>query len=204
MEEESRFKNILDLAYRKGVSDAVIRSPNTLPVNDKFPEFCKSPGCSGYNQSMSCPPHAKNPDWFRSEIKNYKNVLIFKFDVPSAELLGNGRLDILGLIHETAGALEEFACSEGCTRAKGFAGGSCKEIFCREFLYCKVLHKKERCRNPHQARQSMSAVGINFLELTKSIGWKIDNIVNEQSKQTDQNNLQTVPMSIVAGLVLLN
>jgi len=197
MEKTQEFEDLLALAHQKGVSDSVIVSPDIIPVDEKFARFCREPGCSGYGQSMSCPPHAKGPDWFRSKISSYTHALVFKFDVPTASLLGNERLDLLGLIHETAAQLEEFSMENGYPRAMGFAGGSCKEVFCADHLNCRVLHDNDTCRNPNRARQSMSAVGINFLKLSKTVGWKMKII-------TQGTDPEKVPMGIVAGLVLIN
>jgi len=197
MEPPKEYEDILALAHDKGVSDAVIISPETIPVDKKFAGFCKEPGCPGYGQSMSCPPHARGPEWFQSQIKTYSHALVFKFDVPTTSLLGNERLDLLGLIHETAAQLETFSKENGFSRARGFAGGSCKEVFCADHLNCRVLHGKESCRNPDRARQSMSAVGINFLKLSKAVGWKMKII-------TSGADPEKVPMGIVAGLILID
>ncbi len=197
METPKEFEAILTMAHRKGVSDAVIISPDLIPVDDKFAGFCKEPGCPGYGQSLSCPPHAKGPDWFIEQIKTYAHALVFKFDVPTTSLLGNERLDLLGLIHETAAQLETFSKEKGFGRARGFAGGSCKEVFCAAHLNCRVLHDKKSCRNPDRARQSMSAVGINFLKLSRAVGWKMKVI-------TSSTDPEKVPMGIVAGLILID
>ncbi|WDP90659.1 MAG: DUF2284 domain-containing protein [Desulfobacter sp.] len=195
--EPKEFDEILDLARTKGVSDALFISPDIIPVDDKFAAFCREPGCTGYGLSMSCPPHAKGPDWFREQIKTYSRALVFKFDVPTTALLGIERLDLLGLIHETAALLEETAKAKGYKRAKGFAGGSCKEVFCADHPNCRVLHGNGDCRNPDRARQSMSAVGINFLKLSKAVGWKMKII-------TSGTDPEKKPMGMVAGLVLID
>lgn len=197
METTEEFNVLLALARQKGVSDAVIISPDIIPVDEKFTRFCEEPGCPGFGQSMSCPPHAKGPNWFLARIRTYAHALVFKFDVPTTALLGSERLDLLGLIHETAAQLEEYAKLKGYTRALGFAGGSCKEVFCADHLNCRVLNEGQTCRNPSRARQSMSAVGINFLQLSKTVGWKMKPI----TRGTDP---EKVPMGIVAGLVLIN
>ncbi len=197
MDDSKAFDPLMELANTKGVSDVRLISPDMIPVDDTLAAFCKKPGCSGYGQSMSCPPHAKGPGWFREQIKTFSHALIFKFDVPTAALLGNERLDLLGLIHDTAAQLEEKARAMGFHRAKGFAGGSCKEIFCSDHLNCKVLHDKGKCRNPGRARQSMSSVGVNFLKLSKIVGWKMRVI-------TAGTDPEKIPMGMVAGMVLLD
>ncbi|WP_022665319.1 DUF2284 domain-containing protein [Desulfospira joergensenii] len=187
---------MIEFALNLGVGDARIISPDLIPVDDKFPGFCREPGCPGFNRSMSCPPNVEGPEWFRAEIKKYESVLVFKYDVPSTSLLGNERMDLMGLIHETAAAIETFARKNGCEKARGFAGGSCKESLCRDHLECRVLHGNRDCRNPGKARQSMSGMGVNFLELTRAMGWEMEVI----AKETDPG---AVPMGMVAGMVLL-
>ena len=197
MTSPNDINDLLTLARENGVSDALFIRPETIPVDHKFAGFCKEPGCPGYGQSMSCPPHAKGPDWFLDRIKTYTRALVFKFDVPTTSLLGCDRHDLLGLVHETAARLEGAAREMGFSRAMGFAGGSCKEIFCRDHADCRVVRDKKPCRNPLRARQSMSAVGINFLELSKSVDWKMEII-------TQNTDPERVPMGIVAGLVLID
>ncbi len=185
------------MAREKGVGDVVIIPTEKIPVDPKFAAFCKDPGCSGYGLSMSCPPHAKGPGWFAAMIQSYEHALVFKYDVPTSALLGNERLLLLGLIQETAALLEITAREKGYSRAMGFAGGSCKEVFCADHHFCRVLHENGTCRNPDKARQSMSAIGINFLKLSKDIGWEMKIIT--QGTDPEKN-----PMGIIAGLVLLD
>ncbi len=191
------YEQIMAVAREKGVGDVVIINTDIIPVDPKFAAFCKDPGCSGFGQSMSCPPNAKGPKWFEATMKTFFHALVFKYDVPTASLLGNERLPLLGLIQETAALLEICAREKGFSRALGFAGGSCKEVFCGDRHFCKVLHDGGPCRNPDRARQSMSAVGINFLKLCKAVGWEMKIIT--QGTDPEKN-----PMGIVAGLVLLD
>jgi predicted metal-binding protein len=58
------------------------------------------------------------------------------------------------LLHEVVADIEQEAVSEGYTKAKGFAGGSCKELFCGTYTDCNVLERKSECRNPGLSRPS--------------------------------------------------
>ncbi len=190
------FDKIVEYALGLGVSDVKLISPDLVPINQKFADFCQEPGCPCFGLSMSCPPHVAGPDWFREKIKEYGRILVFKYDVPSSSLLGNERIGLMGLTHETAAAIELFAQKNGCENAIGYAGGGCKEIFCSDHANCRVLHEKGECRNPEKARQSMSGMGVNFLKLTKSVGWEMKII-------TRHTDTKAVPMGMVAGMVLL-
>lgn len=194
--KKAKMDTLIEFVRNLGVSEIKVISPEQIPVDDRFPGFCREPGCPGFNRSMSCPPHVKGPEWFRAKIKTYTDVLVFKYDVPSPSLLGDERMDLMALIHETAAAIETFARANGYQRARGFAGGSCKEVFCRDHLECRVLGENKPCRNPERARPSMSGMGVNFLELTRAVGWKMEVI----TRDTDP---KAVPMGMVAGMVLV-
>lgn len=196
MENQDRRDRVFAYAKTLGISGVSIIPPCQVPVENKFVEFCKAPQCPGYGNSMSCPPHVKGPDWFREYLTTFDEVLVFKFDVPTGVLLSQERHEVTRLIHETAAGIEIFALANGYARARGFAGGSCKQVFCNEFLSCRVLSGTGGCRNPDKARQSMSGMGVDFLELTKLLGWKMEII-------TGTTNAEDVAMGMMAGMILM-
>ncbi len=81
------------------------------------------------------------------------------------------RRHIFELLHGTAAFVESQANALGFTRARAFAGGSCKTIFCHDKPKCKRLLKKAICRHPDTARPSMSGFGINVGKLINAAGW---------------------------------
>ncbi|MBW1815469.1 MAG: hypothetical protein JRJ39_18115 [Deltaproteobacteria bacterium] len=84
----------------------------------------------------------------------------------------------------------------GYTDSKAFAGGSCKIIFCYNHLECRRLSKNGKCRNPQNARPSMSGFGINVSNLIKKCGWPVN--INGREAESDAEK-----MSWVAGLIML-
>lgn len=196
LENKDRADYLLAYAATLGTSGTSFIDPCQVPVDNKFIEFCKNPGCPGYGSSMSCPPNVKGPEWFRDYLKTFDKVLVFKFDVPTSVLLSEERHQVTRLIHETAAGIEGFALVNGYARAHGFAGGSCKQVFCNEYLDCQALSQIGKCRNPGRARQSMSGMGVDFLKLTKILGWKMEII-------TSTTNPKEISMGMMAGMVLL-
>lgn len=178
-----------------GVSDAKLIDSGLVPVDDRFPDYCRAPGCPGFNQSMSCPPNVPGPTWFRQNLKKVDQVLVFKFEIPFDVLLSSERHDITRLLHETAADIERFARQVGFNHSKGYAGGSCKQLFCENHLDCRVLSGRGECRNHDRARPSMSGMGVDFLELCKTVGWKTHN-----GQDNDQNG---VSIGVMAGMVLI-
>ena len=105
--------------------------------------------------------------------------------------MSDQRLEIFGLLQEIAAKLEKSALEKGY-KAKAFAGGSCKEIFCGNYPKCNVLDGQD-CRNPEYARPSMSGFGMNVSALMALSGWKMQ-------WQTEDNRAE---MGTVCGLVLV-
>jgi predicted metal-binding protein len=189
-------QTLIRKAFELGASDAKIIPAQAVVVEDRFAEMCASPQCPGYGLAPSCPPYVMKPSEFRDLLTHYEQVLVFKIDVPTAVLLSDARHDVAKLIHKMSSGIERLAKEKGYTNSKGFAAGSCKMIFCNEHAKCIVLDKNEKCIFFDQARPSLSGLGVNFLELSKILGWQIEKITKD-TKPDD------VPMGIMAGMVLI-
>ena len=191
-----REERLIQQAFSYGVSDAKIISIERIPIDAKFAGYCKKPGCSGYGMSMSCPPNVMGPEKFKKYIQNFIRIMVFKFDIPWEVLLSDDRYGVNRIIHETAANLEKFALENGFKKAKGFAGGCCKELFCSEHLHCQALFGDGTCRYPDKSRQSMSGMGVDFKALSSIVGWDIKDKVKSRSGKSSTG--------LMAGSVLLS
>jgi predicted metal-binding protein len=187
---------LLQHAFGRGVSDARVLPVDAVCVEDHLADFCREPRCPGYGQAANCPPHVAGPVAFRRQLKQYEQILVFKFDVPTEVLLSDDRLEVARLVHETASSIERLALEIGCRKAEGLAAGSCKQLFCSEYADCLVLSTGGDCRFPDQARPSMSGKGIDVFALARASGWPMNKI-------TSESNPDEVPMGLMAGMVLL-
>jgi len=187
---------LIRLACRLGASDAAVIAASEISIEDDLATLCQDPQCENYGLSTSCPPHVAGPDGFRKFQKTFQQAVVFKIDVATEILLSSQRGEIFQLLHEIAADIEQAAVGMGYAHAKGFAGGSCKNLFCRDQADCRVLAQGGACRHPHRARQSMSGFGINVAKLMQAAGWQMDKIIRE----TDPDD---VPMGSVSGLVLV-
>lgn len=136
--------------------------------------MCREPRCSNYGLSLSCPPHVDGPAGFREYMQGVKHAVFVKIDLPDQTMHMDEQREIGQLLHEMVAAIELRAKEQGFSRARAFAGGSCKNIFCYQHADCRALAGDGKCRNPDRARPSMSGFGINVLKLMKAAGWAKD------------------------------
>lgn len=185
---------LLDFAEQSGAS-ACFFSPRELVVEEKLATFCVEPQCPNYGLSASCPPHVKGPNAFREWRDDSELGLALKIDVPAAILHTEDRLEVMKLLHEIVAGSEQLAVKLKYPRSKGFAGGSCKQIFCKNESACLYLSENRTCRNPLYARPSMSGYGVNVASLMRLAGW--------DTRALSKSEAAGESMSWVAGLVLL-
>ncbi len=93
-------------------------------------------------------------------------------------MFSDERKGVMQLLHQIVAAVEQKAIEMGFEKAKAFAGGSCKELFCDDQEKCCVVAENKPCRHIAFARPSMSGFGIDIVD-------------NEEQPLTIANSLQT-------------
>ena len=194
--DQNRLGQIDQLAIKLGASATKFISTKDILVEDVSAKLCQEPGCENYGLSASCPPHVTGPSGFRELLKNYDRAIVFKLDVPSEILLSSERRDVFRLLHEIAAGLEQEFVEMGYHHSKAYAGGSCKQLFCHEHSDCRAIKDGGRCRNPGNARPSMSGYGINVEKLMQVAGWSM-------SWVNRGNHTKSESMATLCGLVLI-
>lgn len=186
---------LIRLALRMGATHAARISARAIPVEDRLAGLCLEPRCPSYGLSAGCPPHVSGPDGFRDLVEGFEHAVVFKIEVPSKILLSSERLEIFRLLHEIAAGIESAARQQNHHRARGFAGGSCKGLFCAEERGCRVVDEGGPCRNPDRARPSMSGFGIDVTRLMAAAGWPMNRVEAEREDGP--------AMGTVSGMVLI-
>jgi len=189
-------EKLTQLACQLGASDAKTISTTEISIEDSLADLCREPGCENYGLSASCPPHVLGSDGFRKSMNTVDHAVVFKIDVPSEILFSEERRDIFRLLHEIAANIEKAAIEMGFSNSSAYAGGSCKQIFCRDHPDCRVIAENGECRNPFFARPSMSGFGINVLKLKKAAGW----MSHKTPRDIDPD---TVSTETVCALILI-
>ena len=187
---------LIQLAISLGASEAQILSSDNIVVEDQLARKCIEPQCENHGLSFSCPPHVEGPAFFRELIKTHPRALIIRLVIPALMLLSWERLDVGRVLHELVASVELEARKMGFARSSGFAGGSCKELFCQDHLSCQRVEENGPCRHPDLARPSMSGYGIDVFQLIKSCGWETN--LNHEDGLAAEDQL-----SWVAGLVMV-
>ncbi|MHC4597952.1 MAG: DUF2284 domain-containing protein [Planctomycetota bacterium] len=190
---EALIRNALEL----GVSDARWIEAEKIVVHDRFPQLCASPRCPGYDTSPLCPPHVMEVDAFREILSGYRRVLVFRIDAPTRILMSDDRMEVAGLVHEMSARIEILAVETGFPRARAFAAGACKQIFCADEARCIVLAEGAPCPFEDRARPSMSGVGVDFKALSRALKWQGQEIIGKETPGD-------VDMSFMTGIVLVD
>lgn len=195
-ENSRKIKKLVQYAYQTGATSIELIPAKEIVVENKLADMCLKPRCENYGLSKNCPPHVSGPSAFKKKLEKFNKSIFFKIDVPSEILYSNERLELFQLLHEIAAGIEQTAVKIGFKNAQAYAGGSCKELFCKGYLKCQALSKNGKCRNPFSARPSMSGFGINVAKLMEIAGWT----ANWVTHGTDSSEIK---MANVNGLILL-
>ncbi len=184
--------DLVEFALKTGATGARLITAADIFLDDDLAGLCIDPRCENYGLSANCPPHTSGPAGFRKSLEAHQSAIFFKIDVPTETLLSDQRQEIFRLLQEIAAGVEKTAVEKGFKHAKSFAGGSCKQLFCRNHRKCNVLDGRQ-CRNPDYARPSMSGFGVDVSSLMTLCGWKLE-------WPTGENRAGT---GTVCGLVLV-
>lgn len=164
--------DLLEHARRLGASEAVLLATEDLVIKEELAALCREPRCENYGLSPGCPPHTGGPQGFRRLLMEYERLLFFHIEVPANFLYSSDNRELFQLLHEVAAEIEKEAHELGWSRARAFAGDSCKRLFCEKEKECPALSPGGVCRFPRLARPSMSGYGIDVGHLMRLAGWQ--------------------------------
>ncbi len=185
-------------AKRLGATGSTIISSKEIQVKDNLAALCNGEyTCQYYGLAASCPPYVEGPVVFRKWQAQSEYSITVRIELPTSVMFSDERKGVTQLLHHIVAAIEQKAMEIGFKNSKGFAGGSCKELFCDDQENCCVLAENKPCRHNEIARPSMSGFGIDVTQLMKSSGWSAPKA--EKSNLSDKD-----ASSWVAGLILLS
>ncbi|MFC1861371.1 DUF2284 domain-containing protein [Chloroflexota bacterium] len=169
--------------YRQRAIEIVAQDAKIIPtdmilIDERVRAKCINPKCHVYGTCANCPPYGLDIDFIRKLVNNYHYAIFTMFSIPPEEITGKTDADTKERIrsqiknHEMISKLEAEAFYDGYHLAVGFAGGSCKELFCST-QECTALIRGQGCRHRLRARPSMEGVGMNAMTMAASVGWDV-------------------------------
>ena len=188
-------------ALELGATDAKIISTDDVIIDERVVAKCTYPKCPGYGTNANCPPHAMNIDQVRKVVGKFKHALFIKIEVPSEHTAGKKAIkeDLSSsyrrMLSEIVSKIEAEAFYDGYHLALGFAGGSCKRLFCPD-NDCTALMPGKGCPHRLKARSPMEGVGMDVYTMATRAGWDIYPIGRNTSPEE-------VPHGLRLGLVLI-
>ena len=184
-------------AKRLGATASAIILSKEIQVKDDLAALCNGEyPCPNYGRAASCPPWVGGPAEFRKWRAQSKYAITVKIELPTSVMFSDERNGVMQLLHQVVATIEQKAIEMGCKNAKGFAGGSCKKLFCDDQETCCVVAENKPCRHKALARPSMSGFGIDVTQLMLSSGWPAQKAENKNTSDNEDT-------SWVAGLILL-
>jgi predicted metal-binding protein len=151
-----------DAAIRSGACDAKIIAVETVKTAAWVRYKCQF-GCSGFGQSLTCPPYSPKPEQTQKILDCYKqSILIHCYNRTHAD------------ISDIALRLETAAFLAGYYKALAFGAGPCR--------LCNVCNKEKGCRHAEEARPSMEACGIDVFATAHKNGYKIETLDSRKCK----------------------
>ena len=192
-----QLEELAQIAISLGATSSEIISSKEIRSKDDLAAFCNGEyTCPNYGLAAGCPPNVEGPVEFRKWQALSTYSIAVKIELPTSVMFSNERNNVMKLLHQIVAAVERKAVATGFSNAKGFAGGSCKELFCENQEYCCVLKENKTCPHTESARPSISGFGIDAVQLMKSSGWSAK--IADKLDISDSNG-----PSWVVGLVML-
>lgn len=192
-----QLEHLIQEAKRLGATHSAILPSEEIQVKDSLAALCNGEySCPNYGLAANCPPNVAGPADFRKWQAQSTYSITVKIELPNSVMFSDQRKEVMQLLHQIVAMVEQKAMVMGFEKSKGFAGGSCKELFCDDHEKCLVLAENKSCRHLDSARPSMSGFGIDVAQLMISSGWSASKA--EKSDQSD-----TDAIGWVAGLIMI-
>jgi len=149
-------KELKDRAVKLGAGESKIIEAKTVKTAEWVRYKCQF-GCSGFGESLTCPPHSPTPDRTQKILDSFRKAIIIHCQSRSV-------VDISKIVLE----IEKESFLAGYYKALGMGAGPCR--------LCEECNLKGNCRHPEDARPSMEACGIDVFSTARSNGFTIDTL----------------------------
>jgi len=149
-------------ALKLGARDCKVIKSSTVKTGSWVRNKCQY-GCSGFAESLTCPPYSPTPEQTQRVLNSFKNAILIHCD-------SNSKKDISEIVVK----IEKEAFFLGFYKAWGMGAGPCR--------LCSSCNLKAGCRHPEGARPSMEACGIDVYKTARNNGFKIEVVRSPRDK----------------------
>ncbi|RJP27155.1 MAG: DUF2284 domain-containing protein [Actinobacteria bacterium] len=139
---------LLQLSLEEGAITAKAIAAHEIVFDERTIHKCQF-GCPAYGRYLTCPPYTPQPSEFEKALRAYRWAILLECDLA----------DLNRLVVE----VEKAAMRSGYYLALGLKGHRC-------YLCDECVPAGESCRDPLNARPSMSGLGINVFATLEKAG----------------------------------
>jgi len=143
-----------------GAEEAKIIDPHSVVTSEWVRLKCQY-GCSGFGESLCCPPHSPSPDMSRKVIDSYQKAILLHCGLRKED----NRRQKAAIFREGIVRLEIEMFLDGYYKAWSMGCGPCDR--------CKKCNLSGPCRHGLEARPSMEACGIDVFKTARDNGFTI-------------------------------
>jgi len=178
MKLADKIRKILDfpeIAKDNGCTRAELILTKELAVDERVRMKCRLNVCGQYNNNLWCPPNVLSLKESTSLLKSYDFAMLIQI----TEAVPDGNYEEVFHLKKNEftnmlSVLEKEAFRGGFTLAVGLSAGHCE--LCAS---CVAVEGGKQCNNPHQARPSMEALGMNVEQVCRKIDFPAGFIPDE-------------------------
>ena len=149
-------------AVKLGASESKVIEAKTIKTAAWVRYKCQF-GCSGFAESLTCPPNSPTPDETQKILNSFKKAILIHCKSGS-------HVDISQVVIK----MEREAFLAGYYKALAMGAGPCR--------LCRECNLKGECRNREEARPSMEACGIDVYSTARNNGFSIETLDSSRCK----------------------
>ena len=149
-------------AVKLGATDSKIIDVKTVRTAAWVRYKCQF-GCSGFGESLTCPPYSPTPEQTQKILDCYKKAILV-----------HRRSSSVVNISKIVVQMEKEAFLAGYYKALAMGSGPC--------MLCAECNLKGECRHSEKARPSMEACGIDVFSTVRKNGFNIETLDSARRK----------------------
>ena len=155
-------EELKDRAVKLGARESKVIEVKTIKTAAWVRYKCQF-GCSGFGESLTCPPYSPTPNETRKILNSFKKAILIHCQSGS-------HVDISKIVIQ----IEKEAFLAGYYKALGMGAGPCR--------LCRECNLKGECRHREEARPSMESCGIDVFSTARNNGFSIDTLDSARCK----------------------